>query len=103
MKIIMIRHGEPDYSKDALTEKGEREAACLAKWIRRIDPHPAACGSPSVDRSALLYASVDGGAAHLQHAGSLVHTQELSAAVCHCLPSLLCFVARYDTRSAKKI
>lgn len=37
MKIIMIRHGDPDYVKDFLTEKGEREAACLAKWIRRID------------------------------------------------------------------
>ena len=42
MKIIMIRHGEPDYSKDALTEKGEREAACLAKWISRIDPQVSA-------------------------------------------------------------
>ena len=42
MKIIMIRHGEPDYSKDSLTEKGEREAACLAKWIRRIDPQVSA-------------------------------------------------------------
>ena len=38
MKIIMIRHGEPDYSTDSLTEKGKREAECLAKWIRRIDP-----------------------------------------------------------------
>lgn len=38
MKIIMIRHGDPDYVKDFLTEKGEREAACLAKWIKQFDP-----------------------------------------------------------------
>lgn len=38
MKIIMIRHGDPDYQKDFLTEKGEREAACLAKWIKQFDP-----------------------------------------------------------------
>lgn len=38
MKIIMIRHGDPDYRKDFLTEKGEREAACLAKWIKQFDP-----------------------------------------------------------------
>ncbi|MBR5666290.1 MAG: histidine phosphatase family protein [Lachnospiraceae bacterium] len=38
MKIILIRHGDPDYAKDFLTEKGEREAACLAKWIKKKDP-----------------------------------------------------------------
>ena len=38
MKIVLIRHGDPDYKKDFLTEKGEREAACLAKWIRKFDP-----------------------------------------------------------------
>lgn len=38
MRIIMIRHGDPDYVKDFLTEKGEREAACLAKWIEKLDP-----------------------------------------------------------------
>ena len=31
MKIIFIRHGEPDYSCDSLTEKGKREADILAK------------------------------------------------------------------------
>lgn len=30
MKIIFIRHAEPDYSKDSLTEKGFREAGLLA-------------------------------------------------------------------------
>ncbi len=31
MKIIFIRHGEPDYAIDSLTEKGWREARLLAK------------------------------------------------------------------------
>lgn len=31
MRIIFVRHGEPDYSNDSLTEKGFREAELLAK------------------------------------------------------------------------
>ena len=31
MKLIFIRHGEPDYEADSLTEKGWREAELLAK------------------------------------------------------------------------
>ena len=34
MKIIFVRHGEPDYSQDALTEKGKREAALVAERIK---------------------------------------------------------------------
>lgn len=37
MKIMIIRHGDPDYSIDSLTEKGWREAECLAA---RIAPLP---------------------------------------------------------------
>lgn len=37
MKLIIIRHGDPDYSKDSLTEKGWREAALLAEWISRLE------------------------------------------------------------------
>ena len=36
MKILFIRHGEPDYSKDSLTEKGWREAACLAEKMTKL-------------------------------------------------------------------
>ncbi len=36
MRLILIRHGDPDYVRDDLTEKGKREAALLAerasKW-----------------------------------------------------------------------
>lgn len=30
MKVIIVRHGEPNYEKDCLTEKGQREAELLA-------------------------------------------------------------------------
>ena len=30
MRILIIRHGDPDYSIDSLTEKGWREAGLLA-------------------------------------------------------------------------
>ena len=33
MRILLIRHGEPDYAADALTEKGKREAALLAERL----------------------------------------------------------------------
>ena len=33
MHLIFIRHGDPDYEHDSLTEKGRREAALLAERI----------------------------------------------------------------------
>ena len=33
MRLILIRHGDPDYANDTLTEKGEREARLLAGRI----------------------------------------------------------------------
>lgn len=38
MKLIFIRHGDPDYSIDSLTEKGRREAELLAKKVKEINP-----------------------------------------------------------------
>lgn len=37
MRLIIIRHGDPDYEKDSLTEKGWREAGLLADRISRLD------------------------------------------------------------------
>ena len=37
MRIIFIRHGEPDYSIDSLTEKGWREARLLAERTSKWD------------------------------------------------------------------
>lgn len=31
MRLVLIRHGDPDYERDSLTEKGEREARLLAE------------------------------------------------------------------------
>ena len=37
MRLIIIRHGDPDYSIDSLTEKGWREAEQLAERIAKLD------------------------------------------------------------------
>ncbi|MBE5876662.1 MAG: histidine phosphatase family protein [Lachnospiraceae bacterium] len=37
MRIIFIRHAEPDYSIDSLTEKGWREAKALAERVTKWD------------------------------------------------------------------
>jgi probable phosphoglycerate mutase len=35
MRILMIRHGDPDYENDTLTEKGDREAKLLAELLAK--------------------------------------------------------------------
>ena len=37
MKLVIVRHGEPDYSIDSLTEKGWREAELLKKRMEKLD------------------------------------------------------------------
>ena len=37
MKILIIRHGDPDYSIDSLTEKGWREAEYLSQKLVQMD------------------------------------------------------------------
>jgi len=37
MKLLLIRHGDPDYSIDSLTEKGWREAGYLAERMARAN------------------------------------------------------------------
>ena len=44
MRILLIRHGDPDYVNDTLTEKGRREAALLAK--RAVSQAGATCLRP---------------------------------------------------------
>lgn len=36
MRILFIRHGDPDYARDSLTEKGRREARLLADRAERL-------------------------------------------------------------------
>ncbi len=37
MKILIIRHGDPDYSIDSLTEQGRKEAELLSKKLEKLD------------------------------------------------------------------
>lgn len=37
MRLLLIRHGDPDYSVDSLTEKGHREAELLSERIAAMD------------------------------------------------------------------
>ena len=37
MNLLIIRHGDPDYSIDSLTEKGWREAEILSERIAPLD------------------------------------------------------------------
>ena len=36
MRILLIRHGDPDYENDTLTVKGHREAALLAETAKDL-------------------------------------------------------------------
>ena len=37
MKILLIRHGDPDYTIDSLTEKGWREARLLSNRLEKLE------------------------------------------------------------------
>lgn len=43
MKLYFIRHGDPDYEKDSLTEKGFREAKLLAEYLYKTNFHIDHC------------------------------------------------------------
>lgn len=36
MKLLIVRHGDPDYERDSLTEKGWREASLLAERLCKL-------------------------------------------------------------------
>ena len=37
MEILLIRHGDPDYANDCLTDLGKREALCLADDLEQLE------------------------------------------------------------------
>ncbi len=43
MRLLIIRHGDPDYKKDSLTEKGWREARFLAQRMAKIPAQAYYC------------------------------------------------------------
>ena len=36
MKILIVRHGDPDYENDSLTELGRKEAIALSERMKNI-------------------------------------------------------------------
>jgi len=34
MKLYIVRHADPDYRTDTLTERGKIEASALAEWFK---------------------------------------------------------------------
>ena len=62
MRLLIVRHGDPNYDIDGLTEKGEREVAALADRMAREDVAKICCSplgrarltaQPSADRLGL--------------------------------------------------
>ena len=44
MKIIFVRHGDPDYEHDSLTEKGHQQADLTGRRLASIDFDAILCG-----------------------------------------------------------
>ncbi len=55
MKLLLIRHGDPDYDNDTLTEKGEREAKLLADRIAGLDVKEYYCSPLGRARKTASY------------------------------------------------
>lgn len=53
MTIYIIRHAEPDYARDSLTEKGWREAELLSHRLAKI-PDASYYVSPLAERATPL-------------------------------------------------
>lgn len=43
MKLLIIRHGDPDYANDTVTAKGRREAELLAERLSKLEVRAAYC------------------------------------------------------------
>ena len=43
MKLIIIRHGDPNYAIDSLTKKGKKEALLLSERIEKLNPDYIYC------------------------------------------------------------
>lgn len=46
LRLILIRHGDPDYERDNLTPRGQREAALLADRAASWEVDEAFCSPP---------------------------------------------------------
>ena len=68
MKLLIIRHGDPDYENDTLTEKGRREAELLAERLSGLKVKAAYCSplgrardtaAPSLKKLGINYEIID--------------------------------------------
>ena len=57
MKIYLIRHGDPDYENDTLTERGHREAEALVAYLRTEGVHQIVSSPMGRARDTARYAA----------------------------------------------
>lgn len=55
MKLIIIRHADPDYSIDSITEKGKKEAQLLSERISKLDVKAFYCSPLGRARDTAAY------------------------------------------------
>ena len=59
MKLLIVRHGDPDYTIDSLTEKGWKEAEYLSERLSKLDVkdfYVSPLGSATVQEATLAVA-----------------------------------------------
>ena len=88
MRILIIRHGDPDYKNDTLTEKGHREAALLADKLEK-------------ENIKYAYVSPMGRARHT--AEYTLKRIGLQEEICPWLREFDCLIDRPDTKNKKRI
>ena len=55
MRIIFIRHGDPDYANDTLTAKGRIEAELLSERVKKWDVKDFYCSPLGRARDTAAY------------------------------------------------
>ena len=88
MRILIIRHGDPDYEKDSLTEKGWKEAELLAERIARLDVAEFYCSPLGRARDT---------------ASVTLRKMDRAAIICDWLREFPPLIRRPDDRERKKI
>ena len=53
MKLLIVRHGDPDYDIDSLTEKGWKEVEYLSQKLSKLDVKSFLCIPPLEERRIL--------------------------------------------------
>ena len=67
MKLLFVRHGDPDYEHDGLTEKGVREAELLAPRLAALEGVRGCYVSPLGRAKATAAPTPARRAGHMEH------------------------------------